>query len=112
MFSLLLFLFSCFGGGFGISTQLFCVMCKEVRIPVSLISLKGNVTRAKLRCSQEEGQKSSSSVTAELKRKSYPAMPFIKVENLLCQVRLECRHLLGSKYTYKATMTTPVFLIW
>lgn len=38
------------GGGVGISTQLFCVMCKEVRIPVSRISLKGNVTRAKLRC--------------------------------------------------------------
>lgn len=37
-------------GGVGISTQLFCVMCKEVRIPVSRISLKGNVTRAKLRC--------------------------------------------------------------
>lgn len=36
-------------------------------------------------------------------------MPFIKAENLLCQVRLERRHLLGSKYTYKATMTTPVF---
>lgn len=39
-------------------------------------------------------------------------MPFIKAENLLCQVHLERRHLLGSKYTYKATMTTPVFLIW
>lgn len=26
------------------------VLCKEVRIPVSRISLKGNVTRAKLRC--------------------------------------------------------------
>lgn len=37
-------------GGFGISTQLFCVTCKEVCIPVSLISLKGNVTRTKLRC--------------------------------------------------------------
>lgn len=38
-------------------------------------------------------------------------MLFIKVENLLCQVHLEWCHLLGSKYTYKATVTTPVFLI-